>query len=317
MTKETFIVSSSPHLHSGASSVTIMRDVLLALLPAVLAASVIFGPRSLLVILTCVTSCVLSEYLFRRILKRTYSIYDLTAVITGVLLALNLPVSIPLWMAAIGGIIAIVIVKECFGGLGQNFVNPAITARIVLLMSFSSAMSVWNQPFYYLKAGGDVVTAASYFQALQTGGPLPSLLDMFLGIRSGSLGETSALALLLGGGYLLYRRVIEPTIPLIFIGTVGVLSFLLGGEPLYQMMSGGLLLGAIFMATDYTTSPTTRIGQGIYAFGCGLITVLIRFYAALPEGVSYAILLMNILTPLIDRYTIPKAFGTKKEARES
>lgn len=317
MTEEKLIVTSSPHLHSGASSVTIMRDVLLALVPVVLAATVIFGPRSLLVILTCVTSCVLSEFLFRRFLKRTYSIYDLTAVITGVLLALNLPVSIPLWMAAIGGFVAIVIVKECFGGLGQNFVNPAITARIVLLMSFSSAMSVWNSPFYYLHHGEDVVTSASYFQALQTGGPLPSLLDMFLGMRSGSLGETSALALLLGFGYLLYRRIITPTIPLIFIGTVGVLSLILGGDPLSQMMSGGLLLGAVFMATDYTTSPTTAVGQAIYAFGCGLITVLIRFYAALPEGVSYAILLMNIITPLIDRYTIPKAFGTKKEASHS
>lgn len=310
---DNFLVTASPHLHSGSSSIKIMRDVIIALVPAVIAAGIIFGLRSLLVILTCVTSCVLSEYLFRKLLKRPNATYDLTAVITGLLLGLNLPVSLPLWMAAIGGIVAIVIVKECFGGVGQNFVNPAITARIVLLMSFSSAMSVWNQPFYYLHQGTDTVTSASYFQALQTGAEIPSLLNMFLGVRSGSLGETSALALLLGFAYLLWRRIIEPTIPVIFIGTVGLLSWLLGGEPLYQMMSGGLLLGAIFMATDYTTSPTTRTGQIIYAFGCGLITVLIRFFAALPEGVSYAILLMNIITPLIDRYTIPKAFGTKKE----
>lgn len=310
---DNFLVTASPHLHSGSSSIKIMRDVIIALVPAVIAAGIIFGLRSLLVILTCVTSCVLSEYLFRKLLKRPNATYDLTAVITGLLLGLNLPVSLPLWMAAIGGIVAIVIVKECFGGVGQNFVNPAITARIVLLMSFSSAMSVWNQPFYYLHQTTDALTSASYFQALQTGAEIPSLLNMFLGVRSGSLGETSALALLLGFAYLLWRRIIEPTIPVIFIGTVGLLSWLLGGEPLYQMMSGGLLLGAIFMATDYTTSPTTRTGQIIYAFGCGLITVLIRFFAALPEGVSYAILLMNIITPLIDRYTIPKAFGTKKE----
>lgn len=311
MTSEPLIVSGSPHLHSGAQSSRIMRDVLIALIPAILGATIFFGPRALLVILITVTSCVASEYLIRRLWHRSNNLHDLTAVVTGTLLALNLPVSLPLWMATLGGFIAIVIVKECFGGVGQNFVNPAITARIVLLMSFSSAMSVWNRPFSYLEHSY-VVTSASYFEALQSNLPLPSLGEMFLGIRSGSLGETSALALLLGLIYLLYRRVITPLIPVVFVGTVGLLSWILGGDPLYQMMSGGLLLGAIFMATDYTTSPTTPLGQGIFAFGCGLITVLIRFYAALPEGVSYAILLMNIVTPLIDRFTIPRAFGSER-----
>lgn len=308
---EQFTITGSPHLHSGASSRRIMGDVLIALIPAIIAATIFFGPRTLLVILITITSCVASEFLIRRLFKRPDTIQDLTAVVTGTLLALNLPVSIPLWMAALGGAIAIVIVKECFGGVGQNFVNPAITARIVLLMSFASAMSIWNKPFAYLQHH-DVVTSASYFEALQANLPLPSLRDMFLGMRPGSLGETSALALLLGLVYLLYRRVITPLIPVIFIGTVGLLSWALGGEPLYQMMSGGLLLGAIFMATDYTTSPTTPLGQAIFAFGCGVITILIRFYAALPEGVSYAILLMNIITPLIDRFTIPKAFGKQR-----
>ena len=212
-------------------------------------------------------------------------------------------------MAILGGVIAIVIVKEFFGGIGQNFVNPAITARIILMMSFASQMSTWQPPLNYYMFQPDVISSATYFSASQTGQPIPSLLNMFLGVRAGSLGETCALALLIGGVYLVVRKVISPIIPLCFIGTVVIFSTILGGDPLYQMMSGGLLLGAIFMATDYTTSPITRNGKIIFGVGCGVITVLIRFFAALPEGVSYAILLMNILVPHIENLTIPKVFG--------
>lgn len=308
-------VSVSPHLHSGQQSSRIMLDVIIALVPAMIAATVIFGPRVILIIAVTVAACVLSEYVSRRILKRPNSLYDLTAVVTGILLALNLPVSLPLWMAALGGVIAIVVVKQFFGGVGQNFVNPAIAARIVLLMSFASQMNVWDEPFLYLTGTPDAVSSATYFSALQAGSELPSLWNMFLGIRAGSLGETCALALLLGGIYLVARKVISPVIPVCFVGTVAVLSFLLGGDPLYQVLSGGLLLGAIFMATDYTTSPINTSGKVIFGIGCGIVTILIRFYAALPEGVSYAILLMNILVPHIEMLTIPKAFGAK-EAQE-
>lgn len=306
-------VSASPHLHCGRTSQSIMLDVVIALIPATVASVVIFGPRSLLLIGVSIASCVISEYVSRKVMKRPSSIKDLTAVVTGLLLALNLPVSLPLWMAALGGAVAIIVVKQFFGGVGQNFVNPAIAARIVLLMSFSSQMSVWEAPFFYRNGTvTDAVTSSSYLSSLQSGGQAPSLMNMFLGIRAGSLGETCALALLLGGVYLVFRKVISPVIPLVFIGTVAGMSLLLGANPLYQMLSGGLLLGAIFMATDYTTSPVNMKGKIIYAVGCGVITVLIRFYAALPEGVSYAILLMNILVPHIENLTIPKAFGDKE-----
>ncbi|MBL1225157.1 RnfABCDGE type electron transport complex subunit D [Enterococcus sp. BWR-S5] len=310
-TTEDLTVSVSPHLHSGRTSRSIMLDVIIALLPAIAASGIIFGPRALILIGVTVFSCVASEYVFRRAIKRPQSIYDLTAVVTGILLALNLPVSLPFWMAALGGAIAIIIVKQFFGGVGQNFVNPAITARIVLLMSFASQMNVWKEPFHYLSDTTDIVSSATYFSNAAAG-KLPSITDMLLGIRTGSLGETCAIALIIGGIYLIIRKVISPWIPLCFIGTVAVLSMVLGGDPLYQVLSGGLLLGAIFMATDYTTSPINTRGKIIFAVGCGLITVLIRFYASLPEGVSYAILLMNILVPHIETLTIPKVFGEKR-----
>lgn len=308
-------VSISPHLHCGRNTRSIMLDVIIALLPAVIAATVIFGFRALLLVVVTVAACVTSEYLTRKILKKPDTLSNLTAVVTGILLALNLPVTLPFWMAVLGGVIAIVIVKEFFGGVGQNFVNPAITARIVLMMSFAPQMSTWQPPLNYYMFRPDVISSATYFSAAQTGQELPSLLDMFLGIRSGSLGETCAAALMLGGGYLVVRKVISPLIPLCFIGTVGILSTLLGGQPLYQLMSGGLLLGAIFMSTDYTTSPITKKGKVIFGIGCGIVTVLIRFYAALPEGVSYAILLMNILVPHIENLTIPKVFGEEAKVK--
>lgn len=302
-------VSVSPHLHSGRSTQVIMLDMIIALIPAIIASTIIFGFRALSLIIVTVVSCVTTEYITRRTLKRPNTVYNLTAVVTGILLALNLPVTLPYWIAVLGSVVAIVMVKEFFGGVGQNFVNPAITARIVLMMSFTSQMTNWQRPLNYYMSGSDVVSAPTYLPASQAGQEIPSLMDMFLGVRGGSLGETCVLALLIGGIYLVARKVISPIIPLCFIGTVAILSTLLGGDPLYQMMSGGLILGAIFMATDYTTSPLTKKGKVIFGIGCGIVTVLIRFFAALPEGVSYSILLMNILVPHIENLTIPKAFG--------
>jgi len=309
------IVTASPHITDKRTTKSIMLDVVIALIPAMIASIVLFGPRALLVLAVTVAACMIGEYVTRRILKRSNSLSDLTAVITGILLALNLPVSIPLWMAALGGLIAIVIVKQFFGGVGYNFVNPAIAGRIVLLVSFSYYMSNWTEPFAYLSAtAADTVSAATPLAVAESGGQLPSLLDMFLGVRAGSMGETSILALLIGGIYLCIRRVITPIIPVCFIGVTVLLTTLGGGDPLYELMSGGLVLGAVFMATDYTTSPMNAKGQIVFGIGCGVITSVIRLFASLPEGVSYSILLMNILVPHIENLTMPKPFGAKEAA---
>lgn len=308
-------VSVSPHLHQGRTSRGIMLDVIIALIPAIIASEIIFGPRALLVIAVTIAACVISEAVTCKILKRPSPINDLTAVITGILLALNLPVSIPLWMAILGGCIAIIVVKQLFGGVGQNFVNPAIAGRIVLLVSFASFMSNWSEPFYYLQSAADTVSAATPLAQMASGGSLPSLMDMFLGVHAGSLGETCGLALILGGIYLVVRRVISPVIPVCFVAVTVLLTWLWGGAPLYNLFGGGLLLGAIFMATDYTTTPATIKGQIIFGIGCGVITAVIRTFASLPEGVSYSILLMNILVPHIDTLTTPKTFGDKGVAK--
>jgi Na+-translocating ferredoxin:NAD+ oxidoreductase subunit D len=308
MTEKLF-VSPSPHLRGGDTTQKIMGDVLIALIPAAIASVVIFGFRALMVLAVTVISCVLSEYLSRKIMKRDNTIPDLSAVVTGVLLALNLPVSIHPLIAAFGGVVAIVVVKQMFGGIGMNFVNPALTARIVLMSSFPTQMSTWSEPFYYLKGSADAITTASPLNMMANGGELPSLSALFLGFRAGCLGETCAVALLLGGVYLALRRVIRIEIPLCFIGTVFVFSWILGQNPVEHILTGGLLLGAIFMATDYTTSPITFSGRIIFGIGCGLLTVLIRVFGSLPEGVSFSIILMNILVPHIERLTRPKPFG--------
>lgn len=309
------IVSPSPHIREGASTRSIMLDVIIALLPAGAFSVFLFGWRAFLVIAVSVSCSVAFEFLTRVILKRPQSVGDLSAVVTGLLLAYNLPPAIPLWMAAVGAFVAIVIVKQLFGGIGQNFANPAITARIVLMVSYPAAMTTWLSP----NAGTyGAATTATPLSMIASGdlSQLPTVWEMFIGIRGGCLGETSAVFLLLGGLYLIGRRVISPTIPVVFIGTVALLSFLLGRDPLYEVLSGGLLLGAVFMATDYTTSPLTGKGKIIFAAGCGVITILIRVYASLPEGVSYSILLMNILTPLIERVTAPNPFGRERVKRE-
>ena len=305
------VVSVNPHIYAKDTTQTIMRDVLIALFPAVIASIVFFGIRALLVEAVCVAVAVACEWAFEKITRRDITITDLSAAVTGLLLALNLPVNIPIWQAIFGSFVAIVVVKQFFGGIGQNFANPAITARVIMLVAFSGAMTNWV-PAAFSNAPADAVTAATPLALLGSegvAGELPSYLQMFLGARGGSMGETNCLALLIGFAYLLYRQVISWHTPVAFIGTVLVCTALLGQQPLYQVMAGGLFLGAIFMATDYTTSPPTPNGKLIFGVGCGLITVLIRVWGNVPEGVSFSILLMNILNPYISGWTKTKPFG--------
>ena len=317
-------VSASPHVRSKDTTRGIMLDVIIALMPAFICSAAIFGLRVVAVTLVSVATCVLSEFIMRKfVLKRHNTIGDLSAVVTGILLAFNLPSNIPYWMVIIGGIFAIVVAKQCFGGIGQNFVNPAIAGRIFMLLSFSGAMSSWPVPRQGLFnfSTVDVVTGATPLKALAEEGELPSVIEMLLGVRGGCIGETCIIALVIGYIYLVARKVISKTIPACFIGTVALVMLIAGKGDFeyaaYQMMSGGLFLGAIFMATDYTTSPITEKGKIIYGIGCGLFTCLIRLFGSLPEGVSYSIILMNILCPLIERATTPKPFGTpKKEKKE-
>ena len=312
-------VSASPHLRTKDTTSRIMLDVVIALIPALIAAVILFGPRVLAVTATTVISAVLSEYAARKVMKRHNTIGDFSAVVTGLILAFNLPVSIPLWMAAIGSFFAIVVVKQFFGGIGQNFANPAIAARIILLISFGQAMGSWTAPLSWKT---DAVSTATPLAVLggETAEELPSLLDMFLGIRGGCLGETCSVALIAGGIYLMARRVISYKIPVAFIGTVAVVMLIAGKGDLefvaYQLMSGGLLLGAFFMATDYSTSPIKSNAKIVFGIGCGLLTCVIRLFASLPEGVSFAILIMNLLVPHIETIMAPKPFGTVKEKKE-
>ena len=310
---EKLIVSSSPHFNGGRTTQNIMLDVIIALVPAMVASVILFGFRAAVVILTCVATCVLSEYLCRRVMKRPQTVGDLSCVVTGILLALHLPVTINPLIAVFGGVVAIVVVKQMFGGIGQNFVNPALTARIILLNSFPSRMTHWVQPFDYA-ATADAITTATPLGILKEGAgeALPSYLDLFLGNNAGCLGETCALAILIGGVYLIARRVISPVIPVTYLATAALFSALFGRDPLFDLLSGGLLLGAFFMATDYTTSPLYFWGRVVFAFGCGLITMVIREFGSLPEGVSYSIILMNILTPLLERAIKPRAFGAQR-----
>lgn len=303
-------VSSSPHLHCNESTQKIMLDVIISLIPAFIASAFIFGLRAVFLVLITVVSCVLSEYLCRKIMKRNNTIYDLSAVVTGILLAFNLPATINPLVAAFGGMIAIVVVKQMFGGIGQNFVNPAIAARIILLTSFPSMMSTWVTPFFF-KSSSDITTTAT---PLAKGTVIlrPSYEDMFLGNMPGCIGEVCSFALILGGLYLIFKKVITPVIPVIYISTVFILALIFGQDPIFHVLSGGLLLGAIFMATDYTTSPLTLSGKVIFAIGCGFITMMIRLFGALPEGVSFAIMIMNILVPHIESLTLPRTFGKEK-----
>ena len=302
------VMAAGPHIHSADSSRRIMLDVIIALLPASIAAVVLFGPKAVTMICVCVAAAVVSEFLFNLLAKREQTVGDLSAVVTGLLLALNLSVNVPLWQCALGSVFAIVLVKCAFGGMGHNFANPAITARVFLLMAFTSTVAGGAAPRFV-----DAVSSATPLDLIGADSALlPSLGNMFLGLRGGAIGETCIAALLVGFAYLLARRVIRWEIPVIFIATVFVCFLIATGSfstALYEVLAGGLVLGAVFMATDYTTTPITAEGRMLFALGCGLITFVIRHYCALPEGVSYSILCMNILAPWLEKWTRRKPLG--------
>ena len=318
-------ISSSPHVHSPVTTQTIMRDVLIALAPALIGSVYFFGFRALTVTMVSALAAFLFEKLYCRLMKQNDKTYDLSCLVTGVLLAFVCPPTIPYWMIIIGDAIAIILVKMLFGGIGKNIVNPALAGR-AFMFSWPVAMSTWVKVGFGNAAGifstVDAETAATPLAAMHQGQlPADSIVDAFLGNVGGCIGETSALLLLIGFAYLLYRKVITARIPLAYIGTVAVLSFLfpMGQDRLtwmaYQLFTGGLMLGAIFMATDYVTSPLTKLGQTVYGIGCGVLTIMIRYFGGYNEGVSYAILIMNCCVVLLDRIGRPTKFGApKKEA---
>ena len=296
---EKLTVTAPPHERGDVSTAKIMTDVIIALIPALVASGVIFGGKALMLTGFCMISAMGLERLCNLIMKRESTISDLSAAVTGMLLAFNLPVTISYFKAFIGVFAAIVITKQLFGGLGHNFANPAIVGRIVLMVSFPAAMTNWAVPFYDHKA---IETGAT---PLVTGSA--SYSELFLGNVGGCLGETCKAALLIGALYLIAKRVIDPAAPLAFVAAVLAFSYITGRDGIYQILSGGLILGAFFMATDYVTTPMTTVGKLIFGIGCGVITCVIRFYAAYPEGVSFSILIMNIVTPLIDMATVKRS----------
>lgn len=298
-------VTSSPHIRHEDSTRGIMSDVIIALLPAAVYGCILFGWKALLLIITTIATAVAAEAIWNIALHKQQTIGDFSAILTGLLLGMNLSSQTPLWIAAIGSVVAIIVVKQMFGGLGFNFANPAMTARIVLLVSFAGQMSNYVSPI-------DAVTSATPL-AKETA---YTLKQLFFGMHGGAIGETSSFLLIIGGLYLMLRKVIKPIIPVAFIGTVAVCSLIANPQEIaLSVFGGGLMLGAIFMATDYVTTPTTDLGKLIFGIGCGLITFVIRQFSSLPEGVSYAILLMNILTPHINRLTLSKPFGYKEVAQ--
>ena len=321
-------ISSSPHVHSNTTTRTIMRDVLIALVPALIGSVYFFGLRALMVTLISVAACVFFEWAWGRIMKQDCKVYDFSACITGVLLAFVCPPTIPYWTIILGDFFAIILVKMLFGGIGRNVVNPALAGR-AFMFSWPVLMSTWVKVGWENQAGllstVDAVTAATPLANMHQGQmPEASILDLFLGNVGGCIGETSALLLLIGLVYLLVRKVITVRIPLAYIGTVAVLAFLfpMGNDRIMwmaaQIFGGGLMLGAIFMATDYVTSPVTKLGQIVYGIGCGVLTILIRYFGGYNEGVSYAILVMNCCVVLLDRIGRPTKFGApKKEGKKA
>lgn len=308
--KNRLSVSSSPHIRATVTTRRIMLDVIIALLPTSIAGIILFGFDALLVLAISVTSAVLSEFLFNAVNKKEQTVGDLSAIVTGLLVGLNLHANSPLWQCAVGSAFAIVVVKCLFGGIGCNFANPAATARVFLIVCFADTLGGGVIPNFYPSA--ELTTGATPLESLKYGKALPSLWNMFFGLRSGAIGEVCTLALLLGFAYLIIRRVVHFEIPLVFVGTVFALALIYDNSlefAIANILSGGLMLGAIYMATDYVSSPITRSGKIIFAFGCGLITFLIRYYGSYPEGVSFAILFMNILSPYIERLTKNYALG--------
>lgn len=299
-----FKVTASPHIRDNMTTQKIMLLVIISLLPALIGGFITFGLRAVIVTLVCTASCVIFEALTRIIMKRPQTVSDLSACVTGILLAMNLPVTIPIWQAVIGSFVAVVIAKQLFGGLGQNFVNPAILARIVLMLSFTADMTTWAVPHYWKENSADIVTSATPLVSRDA-----SYWDLFIGNTGGCIGEVCALGLIIGGLFLIFTGIISPVTPLAFIGTVALAELIAGNDPIYHILSGGLLLGAFFMATDYVTTPLTSMGKLIFGIGCGIITFVIREFGGYPEGVSFSILLMNIITPYIDNFTAKKALG--------
>ena len=308
---EKLIVTTSPHIQSKVSTQSIMRDVIIALLPATVAGTVLFGWKALITILVCVGTAVLSEFVFNLLAKKEQTVTDLSAVVTGLILALSLPAKADIFHCIVGSVFAIVVVKCLFGGIGCNFANPAATARVFLIIAFSASIGGATAPAL---GSADLVASATPLEIIKLGtdAELPSLWDMFIGNRAGAIGETSVLALILGGAYLIFRRVIKWQVPVIYIATVFLLSLIIKQDltvALYQVLGGSLILAAFFMITDYSTTPINTLGKMVFAFGCGIITVLIRFWGSYPEGVSFAILLMNILSPSIEKMCTKKPFG--------
>ena len=309
-------VASSPHIRGNFRTNRIMLDVVIALLPALAVGAFVLGIQALLVAAVCIASAVASEWLYSIVTKTRNTIVDGSAVVTGLLLAMTLPATVPCWQAAIGSAFAIIVVKALCGGLGQNIFNPALAARAFMMLLWPVSM------VRYAALGVDGVTAATpLHHMVMPALPKETLLDMFLGNCPGSIGEISALALLIGGAYLVIRKVISVRIPFAYLGTVAVLTLIFYKTDypvrwmLYSLLSGGVMLGAIFMATDYATSPATPVGQIVYGIGCGILTVIFRYFGLFPEGVTYAILIMNAMVWVIDRYTAPRRFGVKKGAK--
>ena len=327
--KDMYNVSASPHVRSGVTTAQIMRDVAIALMPACLFGIYQFGFSAFLVLLVSVTSCVVSEFLYERLMKQPYRPYECSAVVTGLLIGMNMPATIPVWIPMVGGVFAIIVVKQLYGGLGQNFMNPALAARCFLSICFTTRMTTFAVDsfansgasskglylFNYGFAGLDGISGATPLAAMKASQAAPSLLDMFFGYHGGVIGETSAMMLLIGACYLLYRRIISLRIPMTYIATFAVFMILFGGKGfdveyvLAQILGGGLILGAFFMATDYVTCPITKFGQIIFGVCLGALTGLFRVFGGSAEGVSYAIIFCNLLVPLIEKITMPRGFG--------
>ena len=334
--KEMYNVSASPHVRSGVTTAQIMRDVALALMPASIFGVYQFGFSAFLILLVSVTTCVVAEFLFEKLMKVPQHPYECSALVTGLLIGMNLPASAPIWLPIVGGIFAIIVVKMLYGGLGQNFMNPALAARCFLSICFTTRMTTFTVEtfanakasseslylFNYGAAAVDGITGATPLAAMKAGEAAPSLVDMFFGFTGGVIGETSAMMLLIGAVYLLYRRIISLRIPMMYIGTFALFTFIFGGQGigeigvaaqsefvLAQILGGGLILGAFFMATDYVTCPITPVGQVIYGACLGILTGIFRIWGGTAEGVSYAIIFCNLLVPLIEKISLPKAFG--------
>lgn len=313
-----FVVSGTPHVRSKESIQSIMRDVIIALVPATAAGIYYFGLRALILIVAAIISAVFFEWLYEKITKKPVTINDLSAVVTGLLLAMNLPASAPVWVAIVGSAFAIIFAKQLFGGLGQNFINPALAGRAFLLASYPTEMTTWVVPN---GLAADAATYATPLAQLKNGALDASLKQLVIGQVGGTIGETCAIALIIGGIYLLYKHVISWKIPVIYIATVFILFAVIGRHgmrmPLQEIFAGGVMLGGIFMATDYASSPVTPKGQVIFAVGAGLLTYLIRTFGGYPEGVSYSILIINCCVPLIERFTEPTIFGALPKTKEA